>query len=151
MLDINLTTVAEITSAISHYNDLCIHFSQLDPTQRTTLEEYHKKMLTFSKDGKYVDQMYATYWRNVNFYVVVQHWGSTSGGWGGMGGSAMTDSYTIVIENIWTGAIFVYYNGRLAYVASNNEALSEYRDKNFQFLPPLYDTKDLDIIYKSTR
>lgn len=44
-----------------------------------------------------------------------QSWGSTALGFGGMGGSAMTDAYTTVLSGP-DGDLAVYFNGRFAYL-----------------------------------
>ncbi|KZC41086.1 hypothetical protein RHOFW510R12_00475 [Rhodanobacter sp. FW510-R12] len=47
-----------------------------------------------------------------------QLWGSTALGFGGMGGSAMTTAYTVVVESSVVGQRAVYFgsSGRLAYI-----------------------------------
>lgn len=149
MLEIDLREISNITCAISNYHDLASCFMQLDPSQREDLEKYHNMMLKYSRDGKYADHRYFEYWKSINLYVVKQMWGSTSGGWGGIGGAAMTESYTVIIENHWTGAVFVYYGGSLAYVALDNEELKKYKSDGFRSIPALYSTKDLEIVYKN--
>jgi hypothetical protein len=47
-----------------------------------------------------------------------QCWGSTALGFGGVGGAAMTDAYTVVIENPNRTHVAVYWNGRWAYTIS---------------------------------
>jgi hypothetical protein len=44
-----------------------------------------------------------------------QTWGSTTLGFGGIGGAAMTTAYTIVVESDLTGQYCVYFGGQFAY------------------------------------
>ena len=44
-----------------------------------------------------------------------QTWGSTALGFGGIGGQAITDSYTVVIESLQILGFCVYFGGRFAY------------------------------------
>lgn len=44
-----------------------------------------------------------------------QAWGSTALGFGGIGGQAITDAYTIVLESQHGGGYCVYFGGRFAY------------------------------------
>lgn len=86
---IDIATLAEMATAISHYGCLANCFSQLDPAQRATLEPAWKKACSGSKDGKYMDYQSNAIWQDINFHLVKQMWGSTACGWGGMGGSAV--------------------------------------------------------------
>ena len=45
-----------------------------------------------------------------------QTWGSTALGFGGMGGSAMTDAYTTIIGCVYTNSLAVYFDGLFAYL-----------------------------------
>ena len=51
-----------------------------------------------------------------------QTWGSTALGHGGVGGSAMTTAYTIVLECQHTGEFLVYFGGRFCYTVSRRSA-----------------------------
>lgn len=44
-----------------------------------------------------------------------QVWGSTSLGFGGIGGQAITPAYTVIVESSFTGTFCVYFSGRFAY------------------------------------
>ena len=107
----------------------------MDPAQREKLNIYYDRMLQFSKDKKWMDQESLRAWNKINLHVVLQSWGSTACGWGGMGGAAMTASYTTIIEAIQGNVIFVYYNGKLAYVAEIDEKLKKYKDNGYKNLP----------------
>lgn len=49
------------------------------------------------------------------FAVFQQTWGNTALGHGGIGGSAITTAYTIVLESLRTGEYLVYFGGRFCY------------------------------------
>lgn len=49
------------------------------------------------------------------FAMFSQTWGSTALGFGGIGGSAITTAYTIIIANVHTREFCVYFGGRFAY------------------------------------
>ena len=53
-----------------------------------------------------------------------QLWGSTALGFGGLGGAAMTNAYTVVLRGP-DGSIAVYWNGRFAYLieAANRKGI----------------------------
>lgn len=51
--------------------------------------------------------------------VFSQGWGSTSLGFGGIGGQAMTDAYTTVIQEQRIGWVGVFFGECLAYVIKN--------------------------------
>lgn len=56
---------------------------------------------------------------DVNVYsMFLQTWGSTSLGFGGIGGQAITTAYVIVLESEFTGEFCVYFGGRFAYKVS---------------------------------
>lgn len=44
-----------------------------------------------------------------------QSWGSTALGFGGMGGSAITDAYTVIVRHPNRREVCVYFNGEFAY------------------------------------
>lgn len=56
--------------------------------------------------------------------MFAQTWGSTSLGFGGIGGAAMTPAYTVVIRGPG-GDFAVYWNGRLAYTVDPTAQTTE--------------------------
>ena len=54
-------------------------------------------------------------WEVGVYAMFVQTWSSTSLGFGGVGGQAITDSYTVVIESLQILGFCVYFGGRFAY------------------------------------
>lgn len=61
----------------------------------------------------------------VHVFVFEQVWGSTSLGFGGIGGSTMTSAWTHVISTV-DGKYHIFFNGRHAYtVDSANEIFKD--------------------------
>lgn len=58
--------------------------------------------------------------------MFAQTWGSTSLGYGGIGGAAMTPAYTVVIAGP-QGHLAVYWNGRFAYLVDQSKQTLEQR------------------------
>jgi hypothetical protein len=149
---IDINEVANITKSISLYYDLASSFYGLDPSQRETLQPYWDRACSHSKDGKYMDYQSISIWEDIDLHVVKQMWASTACGWGGIGGAAMSESYTTVIYNRTLGGVFIFYSGQLAYVAQDNEKMKPYIESGFKGLPGLDSCKSkLDIIYKKKR
>jgi len=78
-----------------------------DPTPSNTLPEYQteKTRRPVESHDIFVAGMF------------VQGWGSTALGFGGVGGQAMTDAYTIILE--CHGEYAVYFGGVFAYLVKN--------------------------------
>lgn len=141
-LEFGIDDIATFTKTISDYFKLANYFNQLDPKQLDTLNQL----------AEIVSQNDISRWRDINTHVVRQVWGNTSCGWQSIGGAAMTADYTIVIENLIYGVIFVYYGGRLAYIAKIDDNLSKYRQTNYSRLPGLGScAKDLTLFYKARK
>ena len=141
-LEFGIDDIATFTKTISDHFKLANYFKQLDTKQLDTLNQL----------AEIVSQNDISRWRDINTYVVRQVWGNTSGGWQSIGGAAMTADYTIVIENLIYGVIFVYYGGSLAYIAKIDDNLSKYRQTNYSRLPGLGScAKDLTLFYKARK
>jgi hypothetical protein len=110
-----LSHVSDLINIIAHYEQLYYMYKQLDPSQKETLNELAIKIDTHSNN----------YWGDVNLHQIAQTWGNTAGGWGGIGGSAMTTTHTTVIMSYNYGTAFVYYGNTLAYIAELNESNSD--------------------------
>ena len=141
-LEFGIDDIATFTKTISDYFKLANYFNQLDPKQLDILNQL----------AEIVSQNDISRWRDINTHVVRQVWGNTSCGWQSIGGAVMTADYTIVIENLIYGVIFVYYGGRLAYIAKIDDNLSKYRQTNYSRLPGLGScAKDLTLFYKARK
>lgn len=80
------------------------------------------QQLVAGKDGKYdaKNPSYETRTRRYHFDEVevkmfLQSWGSTALGYGGLGGSAITSAYTVVISHGNYYCVYFGSGGRLAY------------------------------------
>lgn len=133
--EFSLNTIGYISLAISNYLELHGCIPQLDPSQIHSLNLIQEKILSFSKDKKYIDYVSYSYWNKFDVHIVNQTWGSTAGGWPGMGGATMTDSYTIIIENKFIGYSFIYYGSTLAYIVKIDEV---YLNIKLNHLPGIY-------------
>lgn len=142
---LDLQQIAYITTALADYKDLIAklaYYSSFGETAKSFGTDFIKKC-----DAEHINQYVMERWNDINLYHIKQMWGSTACGWGGMGGAAMTESYTCIIECVSAGCISVYYSGRLAYVAKIDEKLEQY--KGYKNLPGLTKVEDkLTIIYK---
>lgn len=68
------------------------------------------------------------YTEEVTVHLFKQGWGSTALGYDGIGGAAMTDAYTVVVE--FQGVYCVYFGcGRLAYKIDARQLTSESLEK----------------------
>lgn len=59
----------------------------------------------------------------VVYAMFLQTWGSTALGFGGIGGQAITDAYTVVIKSNRVSGYCVYFGGIFAYKISNPNVL----------------------------
>lgn len=138
MTNIELKEIGEIVSTIHHYQEIINYFHQLVSDTPEKLKEYWETKIS-PKSGNHL----VRYWNDVNLHLVSQMWGNTSGGWQGMGGSAMTTRYTIIIENNWFGLAYIYYEGQLAYVCEMDEKYDEYKKQSYRGLPGRGDCQKL--------
>lgn len=147
--EFNMQETAQLITAIVHYKELVYSFSGLDPKQEK-LREYWQEMLDKNKI-KYVDQAFASLWEKMEIHIIEQMWSNTSCGWEGMGGAAMSQAYTTVIENRYTGIVCVYYSGRLAYIVKHDDKYKAFiKEKGYSNMPGMQSIsrKDLTLIYK---
>ncbi len=144
---LDIQELAHITTAISHYEQLCSYFRQLITDNKETLQNFFEELLTKYKKT-WIDNEIYNDWCRIDIHVVNQNWPSTACGWGGMGGAAFTDSYTTIIENSQIDLVAVYYSGKLAYLAKNNELMNTFKAFGYKHMPGITHAKDsLDIIY----
>lgn len=145
--EIDLREISYIATSLAHYKGLIHYVMQLDPKQRTTLELFWLEVL---KDKKYFDQEIKAKWNDVNFHFIRQDWGSTSCGWGGIGGAAMSASYTLVVENLHYKFASIYYSGQLAYIVKMDENFELFQKGGYKNLPGLDGLRGtLTVIYQN--
>lgn len=147
--EFTMDDLADFTKSLCHYKQLSQYINQLE-TGNKELEELNDKLKKNSKDGKYLDTLSYKYWCSANYYIVNQLWSNTSCGWEGIGGSAMSYAYSYIIHNQYLKIICVYYSGKLAYIAKDDEKLEKFKLDNFNNLPGIDSAKQvLNVIYKS--
>lgn len=153
MVSIDIEEISNITRAISEYEYLPNTFQYLgSKEQNERLKEFWNKNIVKRETSTYLTESEYKYWKEINLHVVHQTWGNTSGGWEGIGGSAMTKTYTVVIENGWFGFACIYYGGQLAYICEMDDKYQQLISKGYSYLPGLHPYKeDLTIIYKKNR
>jgi hypothetical protein len=136
-IELDMHEMIFVMQSVDDYKKQINHFNQLDPQQTESLNVYWDRMLKFSKSKGCMDYESQRAWNKINVHIITQMWGSTACGWGGMGGAAMSESYTTVIQSIEGDAIFVYYNGKLAYVADIDDKLKPYQSNGYKSLPSI--------------
>lgn len=148
----SVKNISDITATIAHYDGLCSYISQLDPSQEGCKTIY-ERLVSHSKDGKYADHNSYEVWSNVDFHMIDQLWGSTAGGWGGIGGAAMSNYFTIVIENKPLSISCIYYGGKLAYILDMEKNYSKFISNGYNHLPGISSikSKGLTPLYVSKR
>jgi hypothetical protein len=147
-INIELEDMSNVMKSISEYNHLINHFNGLRSTPELSekLKNFWESNIANSTT-KTVDYRQ---WIEVDVSIVNQMWGNTSCGWEGMGGSAMTKAYTVIIENKEYGMACIYYSGKLAYICEIDEKYISFRKDGFVRLPGHYRCEEkLTVIYKT--
>ena len=123
-----ISVISDITSAIEHHSQLASYYHDVAGLK----VDWYKSN-------------FARTWDQVSLHVVDQGWGSTACGWGGMGGSAMSSKHNVIIEHPREKVLFVYWDGKLAYILDN-------KDDSYQFdRMPMRSDKIDKLIYMPTR
>ena len=145
--------IAHIATAVAAYKGLAYSFTQLTGGDESgPLREFWNKKVVKREEKTWLTESEARECNEFDIHIFSQMWGSTSCGWGGMGGAAMTASYTIVIENKWSGFACVFYSGQLVYICEMDDAYKEYQQKSYRGLPGLYECRNkLTILYTKKR
>lgn len=107
-LQMTIQDIANITTALSHYDQFGMSMPQHDPKNEQLREWWTGFIMNTSQANrdKYFDQACYQVWQNIDFHYVQQMWSNTSCGWESMGGSAMSSAYTTVIVNYSSGLFF---------------------------------------------
>jgi len=153
--------MGDLFKCLQHYSELPYNFTQIDYRQKATLEAYWESIYgsprtsTGSTNNEYYDKIERSIpsWNRPNVHIVTQLWSNTSGGWEGRGGCAMTNSYTIIIENPYIGLACIYYGNKLAYMVKIDSEYQKHAQSNYYKLPGLSSVKNsgLDVIYVSSK
>jgi|GEM_PF-5364484 len=123
----SISVIKDISSAIEHHSQLANYYTSVVPFE-----------------GDWFNSNFLRTWSDVNLHVVNQIWGSTSCGWGGMGGAAMSSKYNVILEHPREKLLFVYWDGQLAYVLNN-------KDDNYKFDRMPSRDIDLNAVYAPKR
>ncbi len=75
-----------------------------------------KEKETGQVEGPFVEKIRRPSPHDCEVVMFPQTWGSTALGFGGVGGQAFTNAYTVVVECARAGAKAVYFGGRFAYL-----------------------------------
>lgn len=152
----DMDEMIHVMTAISNYKKLLYTLSGFRARKKG--EKYYNEQIPSVVEycDRYIKTVTTTsqfYWDMPDIHVVSQQWGSTSAGWGGIGGSAMTTSYTTVIVNSYHKIVAVYYNGTLAYLVEIDDEIQKYAEKGYTNIPPYssIESTKLKLIYKNPR
>jgi hypothetical protein len=150
-LRIELEDISDITRSISDYQYLANSFTQLTSGEgREPLVKFWNEKVVKREKDTWMTHEELKFWTEINFHLIKQTWGNTSGGWQGIGGSAMTSTYTVIIENNWYGFACIYYNGKLAYICEMDEKYQEHMKNGYRSLPGCGSCREkLTVLYKS--
>lgn len=140
--------MASVMLAISNFNELPNMFQQLDRDQADRLKTFWETNVVKRTDKTWMNESEYLAWCQISLHLIPQTWGSTAGGWSGMGGAAMTAYYTTIIENQYFDIAAVYYGGKLVYICEIDDTYISYRQSGFRNLPGQNDcAQKLKIIY----
>lgn len=96
-------------------------------------ERFYNKI----KNDEYIKKHYP----EIIMYMFPQIWGSTSLGFSGLGGQAMTTAYTTVVCEEYAGYYGVFFHERLAYIIKN---------PNDKFFDDLHKMKMSDVAHSGS-
>lgn len=144
-LDFSVRELGELATALATYQEMAHHFTQMSTTQRESLNKFWNESIVKREKDSWLKDSEIDMWNDVDIHIIKQTWGNTSCGWEGIGGAAMSSSYTTVIENYNYKFACIFYGGKLAYICKMDEA---YKKLNRSSLPGMLNCKRvLDVIY----
>lgn len=134
--NIDMEEIAHMMNSIVHYEGLPNYFTQLGIGETSEgLEKYWNTNIVKRETSTWMTQSEYEQWKEINLHLVSQMWGNTSCGWEGIGGSMMSNAYTLILENKWYDLVFIYYRGKLAYICENDDKYKSFKEKDFRGLP----------------
>ena len=144
--------MSDLMSCISDYRGRSGYFQQMEGRQENeNLKEYWETKIVKRTENTWMNRSEISYWKDINVHMIAQTWGSTAGGWPGMGGASMTTYYTNIIENKWFGLSFIYFRNKLAYICEMDDKYQEFVAKGYRGLPDYSESSEkLTVIYKTT-
>lgn len=109
----SLCDLADLTNALDYYiSDLPGQLASIAFTEEKKNPDHPLVVL----QKEYSLDFYKGDWaQDIEIHHFPQMWGSTSGGWGGIGGAAMSTYYTTLIYQPLYQIIAVFFSGRFAY------------------------------------
>lgn len=149
--EIDMQEIANVMQCIIDHKQMANHFPQMGYGNEGSvdLKEYWETKIVKRSEKTWMDQSEFREWCEVDLHLISQMWGNTSGGWQGIGGSAMTNAYTTILENKWFNLSFVYYSGKLAYICEMDEKYLSCKEKNYRSLPGYNTcTEKLTVIFR---
>jgi hypothetical protein len=129
ILSFGLREASNLMANMDHFTSLASDFSgMLSGTEQVeNLREYYEKNIVRRTEKTWMTDNELQIWCDVDVHVLKQTWGSTAGGWQGVGGASMTSSYTYIIENFNFGIAAIYYGNRFAYMVEIDQAYMDAR------------------------
>ena len=143
----DFSEATELMKALDHYKKVLIRsLPYLDSSYKESLNSIWKEGGKY--EGNYYESPVIKHWDEIDIHIVSQMWGSTSKGWSGMGGAAMTSDYNYIIHQKYTDLYYVYWDGKLAYIVKASEI------SRLDNLPGLYSedssrNKNITFLYKN--
>lgn len=132
----DLKETSNLLNALSYYyNSICNSYYRI------------------TKDPDFVSKQINSFqWEDIDIHIIQQVWGSTAGGWQGIGGAAITTYNTVIIENNSLRRVFVFYHGELAYICKLDELYLRYKTSNkLHNLPGIANLNSLTVVYYNNK
>lgn len=124
------TVVAQAVGAARHRDLPDIIESKVDYKELNKFSLEEQKNMRNSNSLPVCEVARRPYLSELEIFVFPQTWSSTALGYSGIGGSAMTSAYTVVVQ--CENTVCVYFNGdRLAYRLELNTLSSKGRENYF--------------------
>ena len=150
---IDMQEIANMMQCIVDYEFMANSFTQMVGGEESEpLREYWNTKIIKRDKNTWLNETEFRQWCEVDVHLVSQMWGNTSAGWQTIGGSAMTNAYTLILENKWYNFACIYYSGKLAYICEMDERYNDIKSKGYRGLPGYGECKSkLSVIFKKPR
>jgi len=150
-ISIEMSDMANMMLAVTHYKQISTYFPQLaGGKEGEVLRQYWETYIVKRTEKTWMVESEFRLWDEIELHLISQTWGNTSGGWESIGGSAMTNDYTLIIENKWYNLSFVYYSGKLAYICEMDDKYTDIKQKGYRGLPGIVGSSaKLTVIHKT--
>lgn len=112
--------------------DWVAHRAMMDKlSKEDRAAHYGREKAAGQAEGCYIDRVRRPTPHDCTVAMFPQTWGSTSLGFGGIGGQAITEAYTVVVDSDRAGACAVYFGGRFAYLVEHARQNPAFRQDVF--------------------